>query len=74
MTEQDIERIVTSCGYACVFEDHVGHGDGTLKRYVKVATRGRNRRTKSLGRVEKVQLLDQDALVKLINEKFTERR
>lgn len=71
MTEQDIERIVNSCGYVCDFRDEIsGRGDGKSKRYVFARTRGKGYVKHSLGRIENVQAMDQDDLVKLINAKF----
>jgi hypothetical protein len=73
MTQQDIERIVAACGYAFSIEERVtGRGDGTTHTYAKARTRGsaKKRTTRSLGKLDTVMALDQDELVKLIEDKF----
>jgi hypothetical protein len=72
MPKQDIDRIVAACGYNVLFDERVSpQGDGTQCNYVKASTRGaKNRRTRSLGKLEAVEKMSQDDLVKLIESKM----
>jgi hypothetical protein len=72
MTRDDIERVVSDVGYYVHFDDRVSKsGDGTMTTYVQVQTHGaKNRKTRSLGRVEHVCDLSEEALTRLLAEKF----
>jgi len=74
MNRQDIERIIAACGYVAIFEEQISSKqDGTSRHFVRARTRGaKNQRRYSLGRLEVVERLSEDELVKLIGLKFEE--